>query len=273
MARDETTAATGAAKRRAITAPPYAAPALEKGLDIIELLADSADGLTQHQVATRLGRSVGEIFRMLEVLGRRGWIYRSPVDGAYRLTMRLFELAHRQPQTKRLVAVALPLMNELSRTTRQSCHLVVHHDRRILVVAQVDSPEAMGFSVRVGAHFPFRVDRVSALTLTAFQPPQVQAEMVRELLENDPSPPARAAMLRTIAAIARRGYMESRSATLPGITDICCPIRDRGGFAVATLTQPWLRQRYVAVTVAQARSAQLDIVARISRGLGSEAPG
>src|SRR5690606_14405920 len=135
------------------------------------------------------------------------------------------------------------------------------------------SPEAMGFSVRVGAHFPFRVDRVSALTLTAFQPPHVQAEMVRELIENDPAAPARATVLRAVHAIARRGYKQSRSATLPGITDICCPILDRGGFAVATLTQPWLRQRYVDVTVTQARAAQLDVVARISRGLGRKAPG
>ena len=67
--------------------------------------------------------------------------------------MKLFELAHRQPPVKRLLAVALPLMHELARTTRQSNHLVVLHEQRILVLAQVDSPEAMGFSVRLGAHF------------------------------------------------------------------------------------------------------------------------
>jgi DNA-binding IclR family transcriptional regulator len=122
----------------------YAAPALEKGLDILELLADATDGLSQNQIAARLGRSVGEIFRMLEVLERRAWLYRSPVEGSYRLSMRMFELAHRHPQIRHLVGVALPLMHQLARTTRQSNHLVVHHDRRILVVAQVDSPEAMG---------------------------------------------------------------------------------------------------------------------------------
>ena len=127
---------------------PYTAPALEKGLDILELLADASEGLSQNQVAARLGRSIGEIFRMLEVLERRGWLSRSTASGTYRLSMRMFELAHRQPQIKQLVAVALPLMQELARTTRQSNHLVVHHDCRILVVAQVDSPEAMGFAVR-----------------------------------------------------------------------------------------------------------------------------
>ena len=249
---------------------PYTAPALEKGLDILELLADATDGLSQNQIAAKLGRSIGEIFRMLEVLERRAWLNRSNTDGTYRLSMRMFELAHRHPQIKRLVAVALPLMNELARMTRQSNHLVVHHDRRILVVAQVDSPEAMGFSVRVGAHFPFRLDRVSARTLSAFQPPAMRNEMIREMIDNDPAPLPGKTLHRMVAVIARRGYEEKESATLPGITDICCPIVDRSGFAIATLTQPYLRQRDVKHSVAESRQAQLSTVEMISRGLGAD---
>lgn len=205
---------------------------------------------------------------MLEVLERRAWLYRA-ADGTYRLSMRMFELAHRHPQIKRLVAVALPLMNELARMTRQSNHLVVHHDRRILVVGQVDSPEAMGFSVRVGAHFPFRLDRVSARTLSAFQPPAVRDELIQEMIDNDPAPLPRKTLGRMVAVITRRGYEEKESATLPGITDICCPIVDRSGIAIATLTQPYLRQRDVKLTVAESRKAQLRIAVMISRGLGA----
>ncbi len=247
----------------------YAAPALEKGLDVLELLAAAAGGLTQNQIAAQLGRSISELFRMLDVLERRGYLIRGPADGAYRLTLKLFELAHRQPQLKRLVAVALPLMQELARTTRQSNHLVVHHDGRILVVAQVESPEAMGFSVRLGTHFPFLADRVSVRTLTAFQTPSRRAELIGEMIENDPRPPSRAALVRRIEAIRRRGHEEHRSDTLPGITDLCFPICDQTGMAVATLTQPYLAQRDVACTVAQAREAQRAIAAQISLGLGA----
>ena len=49
-----------------------------------------------------------------------------------------------------LLGAALPAMQALARDTRQSNHLVVHHDRRILVIASVASPEAMGFVVRQG---------------------------------------------------------------------------------------------------------------------------
>lgn len=151
----------------------YTAPALEKGLDILELLAGEGGGLSQSAIAQRLSRSATELFRMLSVLERRGYVTRHP-DGAYLLSLRLFELAHQHPPLKRLLTVALPAMQQLAATSRQSAHLVVHFARRILVVAQVDSPEPMGFGVRLGAHFPFRPDRASSRVLSAFQAPAMQ---------------------------------------------------------------------------------------------------
>ena len=247
----------------------YSAPALEKGLDILELLAGSSPGLTQNQIAAQLGRSASELFRMVEVLARRGYLGRSPSDGTYSLTLKLFELAHRQPPVKRLLAVALPLMHELARTTRQSNHLVVLHEQRILVLAQVDSPESMGFSVRLGAHFEFRADRVSARVLTAFQSNERRDEMIGEMLRNAPHPPSRARLSARIALIGKQGSEEHVCDTLAGITELCFPIVDRGGHAVATLTQPYLRQRDVTLTVAKARVAHQRIAAAISRELGA----
>ena len=254
-------------------ASAYSAPALEKGLDILELLAGTSPGLTQNQIAAGLGRSPSELFRMVEVLTRRGYLGRSPSDGTYSLTLKLFELAHRHAPAKRLLAVALPLMHELARTTRQSNHLVVLHEQRILVLAQVDSPEAMGFSVRLGAHFEFRADRVSARVLSAFQSDERRDEMIEQMLTNDPRPPSRARLAARIALIRKQGHEEHVSDTLPGITDLCFPIIDRGGHAVATLTQPYMHQRDVAVSVARARLAQQRIAAAISQELGAMANG
>ena len=256
------------ARSRQNTQTTYSAPALEKGLDILELLAGAPEGLSQLQIAEALGRTIGEIFRMLDALERRDYIAREAISGTYRLTLKLFELAHRQPGTKRLVAVALPLMHELAERSRQSNHLVVHHDQRILVIAQVDSPVA----IRVGAHFPFRVDRVSARTLTAFQSPEKEARLIDELIANDPDPPNRRTLARRIRQIRARGHEEHESDTLPGITDLCFPIRDVSGHAVATLTMPWMRHRYNPVTLDAARAAHAEIAARLSAGMGHLSP-
>ena len=63
----------------------YTAPALEKGLEILELLAEAEGTLTQKQITGHLGRSVSEIYRMLSVLEDRGYISRD-AQGGYLLT-------------------------------------------------------------------------------------------------------------------------------------------------------------------------------------------
>ncbi|MDZ4364001.1 IclR family transcriptional regulator, partial [Brevundimonas sp.] len=126
----------------------YRAPALEKGLDVLELLSAQGEPMTPSQMSVTLGRSVSELFRMIQVLEFRGYIEQSP-DG-YRLTNRLFTLGMTQAPIKSLVDVAMPAMRDLASTTRQSCHLVVPSGDQIVVIARIESPGDLGYSVRIG---------------------------------------------------------------------------------------------------------------------------
>lgn len=245
----------------------YSAPALEKGLEIVELLADEEAGLVQNEIARRLGRSVGQIFRMLEVLTERGYIKRSGRDGRYRLTLKLFELGHRHPPVRRLLAAALPVMQQLADSTGQSAHISVYHDRRLLVVAQADGFRAMGFSVRLGAHFPFRPDRVSARVITAFQDDDRRARLMKVLGEGL-GKAERAALDRRLANIRKEGGVAAPSDTVTGVVDLCHPILDATGSAVAGMTVPYVKIRDNPSTEAQTRSAAADAARRISAALG-----
>src|SRR3954469_2528113 len=71
----------------------YRAPALEKGLDVIELLAAEKSPLNLSAISQRLGRSSGELFRMLQVLEFKGFITTSESGAGYVLTNKLFALA------------------------------------------------------------------------------------------------------------------------------------------------------------------------------------
>ncbi|TIT43120.1 MAG: winged helix-turn-helix transcriptional regulator, partial [Mesorhizobium sp.] len=72
-------------------APDYSVPALEKAFDIIELLAEQKDGLNQGQISEAVGRSIHQIYRVLQALERRGYIFRDRPAGPYFLSPRLFE--------------------------------------------------------------------------------------------------------------------------------------------------------------------------------------
>jgi DNA-binding IclR family transcriptional regulator len=146
--------------------PAYSAPALEKGLDILELLCRSESPLSQKEIALQLGRSVGELYRMVTSLVERGYVVN--VDDRFHITTKLFELAHINPPTHRLLTEAMPLMQKLSGDLDQACHLTVYSQGRQIVVSKVDAPSGMGFSVRVGAELDVLVS-ASGRVLLAFQ--------------------------------------------------------------------------------------------------------
>ena len=151
----------------------YRAPALEKGLDILELLATEARPMTLTAIVNRLERSHGELFRMVQVLEFRGYIEQDPSNEGYRLTDRLFSLGMQQPRTRNLIEAALPVMRQLASTVGQSCHLALHTQGEMVVVARMESSEQLGFSVRVGYRRPL-VQAASGLVLYAFQPEDVR---------------------------------------------------------------------------------------------------
>lgn len=250
--------------RRIITR--YSAPALEKGLDVLETLAAEPHTLGLQEIARRLARSPSELYRMLDVLVRRGYLARLP-DSTYGLTLRLFELAHRHPPVERLLDHAIPHMQALARRTGQSNHLCVHHDGRLVVLARAEPPEPMSCLVRQGAHFAFHDDRVSARVITAFQDADRRRVYLKELLGTPRSPQRRSALEARLEQIRARGYDEGPSDTVAGVVDICFPLYDQFG-AIAALNVVYLRQRDARVGVAQARRVLLDTAEAISRSLG-----
>ena len=92
----------------------YSAPALEKGLDIIELLSESSDGFSQAEIAKELNRSVNEIYRMLNILVSRNYIEFDTNNERYKLSFKLLQLGSQNQPIKNLMQKALPVMREIA---------------------------------------------------------------------------------------------------------------------------------------------------------------
>lgn len=248
------------------TTSRYQAPALKKGLEILELLAAAEGALSMSDISAALGRSVGEIFRMLQVLEEQRYIARD--DDGYRLTNRLFALGMGQPPMRDLVSTALPVMQGLARQTGQSCHLAVVSGTEMVVIAGVEAPGLSGFAIRVGYRRPLHRS-LSGRVLLAFRSAAERAAMLDEVrvAGDDPDEAAPPALLDLLVA---EGGGATPSPMLNGITDLSAPILDRG-VARAALTVPFVDGRAARVTLPETRgllnaaartiSVQLDPVA------------
>lgn len=215
--------------------PTYAAPALEKGLDILELLCRSETPLSQKEVALQLGRTVGEIYRMVTCLVERGYL--AILDDKYVVTTKLFELAHLNPPTHRLLVEAVPIMQRLSSELDQSCHLTVYNQGRQIVIAKVDAPSGMGFSVRVGAELDVMVS-ASGRVLLAFQDGETRKLRIEESIRRRPDH-ADVQINMTLETVKARGFESIPSAQVRGLYAVAFPILDRQSRAIAALTVPY----------------------------------
>ena len=246
--------------------PLYAAPALDKGLDILELLAKQEQALTRRDIAEQLGRSVSEIFRMIECLTRRSYLVQT--DDSFVLGMKLFELAHEFPPMNRLLKEALPRMEALAKTVDQSCHLTVLSGPRQLVVAQVDTPDGVGFSIKIGATLDL-LKSASGRVLLAFQDEE-EARRLISLAGPDLSEAERKAFTKTLMKVATQGFAFMKSKQFSGIEAISYPILDLRGHAVAALTVPYVK-RLDDMTQKPAQAAQValaEVAADLNAALG-----
>lgn len=215
--------------------PAYSAPALEKGLDILELLCRSDAPLSQKEIALRLGRTVGELYRMVTCLAERGYL--ATVDDKFVVTTKLFELAHLNPPTHRLLVEAAPIMQRLSDGLDQSCHLTVYNRGRQIVIAKVDAPSGMGFSVRQGAELDVMVS-ASGRVLLAFQDKETRDLRIAESVERRPEH-ADQQISATLDMIRARGFESIPSVQVRGLYAVAFPILDTRSHAIAALTVPY----------------------------------
>ena len=215
-------------------ASPYAAPALGKGLDILELLATEQGALTLKAIADALGRSKSEIFRMVVVLLERGYIARDAETDAFSLTNRLFDLGLRTPRVRDLLTEAIPALARLAEDTGHSPHLVVVHKGETVVAAALPGRSDMSFTLRLG-YRRVSIDATSGQVIMAFQSDRLRQHLIAEarLLPNAGLPAAE--LEASLDRIRTQGFEMHESRDFVGITDICVPILGPDGDAVASV--------------------------------------
>ncbi|KKC33348.1 IclR family transcriptional regulator [Devosia psychrophila] len=229
----------------------YRAPALDKGLDILELLAATPDGLSQAEIAKALNRSPNEIYRMLDRLVRRDYVRRTPED-RYEITLKLFEMAHARPPMHRLISQATPVLRRFSLKAEQAVHLVVRDRNILVVVAQVDGPGYWNVSIRVGSRIGL-VNTGSGHVFLAFATSEERALMLEAQGLSNPEAMPKGLETR-LTQIAEQGYESMPSAQTPGVFNLSVPVFGPMGSVLAVITSPYTQRldKYDAPNMQQA---------------------
>jgi DNA-binding IclR family transcriptional regulator len=248
----------------------YATPALEKGLDVIELLAHQPGGLTKSEISRELKRTVSEIFRMLLCLERRGYIAQVESE-RYALTLKLFRLVQEHPPTERLITEALPVMHHLAHETQQSCHMGIIEGAQVTILAQVNPSTSIGFYVKLGSSVEL-MEATTGYVILAHQDEEHRARTLAEWkrLTGDDLP---ADLHAHLARVKRQGFESRPSYKVRGVTNISYPIFDERGSAIGALTVPYIQLIDAVANASQVSAALKKASREITAAIGGRASG
>ncbi|MDC0194822.1 helix-turn-helix domain-containing protein [Alphaproteobacteria bacterium] len=229
----------------------YSAPALDKGLDILELLSTYQEGLTQGQIATKLNKSVNEIYRMISTLRSREYVDLDEETDIYYLSYKILNMTAKFEPIKTLMLRAIPLMKEITTKTNQSIHLAIYTRGKILIVAQEDSPSFFNYHMSVGATFDL-LETSSGRVLLTFQKENERKRRLERrkfyldidknsnILKSDLKKIENKFTKNTIHKIIKNRCEVVKSLQIRGVTNISVPVFDYSENAIAALTIPFV---------------------------------
>jgi DNA-binding IclR family transcriptional regulator len=182
--------------------PQTTVQTLDRGLRVLELLADGPDGRSVAELASTLGVHRAIVYRLLATLAAHGLVAHAP-DGRYRLAAGLAALA--RGVAPRLQAAAMPELTRLAEDVGATATLTVADGEEAVALAVVEPRNTL-------IHVAYRPGLRHALSVGA---PGRAILLARPATNGDP--PA-------LAADRKRGYSVSRGEIQSGAAGLAAPI-------------------------------------------------
>lgn len=247
---------------------PYVESVL-RAARLLDCFRRGEPALSLPELVRRGGYSKTTTYRLLTTLEVAGWLERAP-DGAFRLTIRPFQIGSILLDSLELRHEAPPVMRQLSVAVGQTAYLTIPAGTQAVCIERIDR----GSGVRVmdldvggsqGLHLGAAPRALLAFDEDALLPGLLAGGLERRtpstLTTED-------ALRQDLAETRARGYSISDSDVTPGIAALGAPVFDRHERAIAAISIGGLSEHMMPPRPAHV-DALLQAAATISTRLGS----
>lgn len=239
-----------------------------KTLDYLERCGSSGAGVTE--VAKALGVHKSTASRLLATLRTRGYVTRDELTGKYSLGIRLVELAKAKLEQFDLRTYARPYLEELSKLTRETIHLAIMEQDRLVYIDKIDSTHLLIMRSKIGYRISPHCTALGKAILAVL--PEEKRNAVLEGLElhrftaNTITAPIE--LQKHLDLVAAQGFACDDEEHEEGIRCVAAPIRDHsqavlGAISISAPTTRMSRQRMKELGL-----VVKNVCGRLSRSLG-----
>jgi DNA-binding IclR family transcriptional regulator len=227
--------ATNSKKKKTDTT--YSVPGLERGLAILEYLAEHPEGKSQNEISEELKCPTASVFRMTLSLEKAGYLVRNPKTKAFRHTMKMLMLGQKAISEIDLVGNSLPTMRKLRDSLHDTVALGVLNELEIIVLESVLGSHLFRFSLTAGHRIGLHASAPGKAIL-GFLPEDQRnriAKQINFVKYNENTISSLSAFQRELASVREKGYSVDRGEEYSSIYCLGAPIFDRNAYPVAAI--------------------------------------
>lgn len=208
-----------------------------KGLEVLELVGRSREGLRGREIADALGMPVSTAFRQLKFLAERGFLNNGG-DGVYTLGSALVRLGNAAMRQNPLARRAHPVLAALSEATCETVHLAERRGERIVYIDKVEGSRPVRMGSMIGNTSPLHCTGVGKAIL-AFLPEEERAALLGRIEFTRYTPNTitdRARLENELAEIRVKGFAVDDCEHEPGVFCVAAPVFDVSGGVAGALS-------------------------------------
>jgi DNA-binding IclR family transcriptional regulator len=215
----------------------YLVPGLQRGLRVLEVLAEAGKPLGAAAIATRLGLGRSSVFRLVYTLRDMGFLEEVEAAKGYRLGARVLNLGFAYLSGQDIIETARPELELLRDRTGVTAHLAIRDAAEVLYLACVQTRTGFLSNMNVGSRVPAHAAPMGWLLMGDLSPREVAAlhEGAAMTAFTEQTPTDLRGLLSRIADATATGHVVSRGAMEAGGSSVAAPVLDRGGAVTAAI--------------------------------------
>jgi IclR family transcriptional regulator, acetate operon repressor len=250
---------------------------LDRGLSILEQLAQHRDGIPLASLADELDMPRSVCHRLLADLKQRGYVRQLREHGDYVMTTKLVAIGLSFLSTSGIVDIAEPLLERVAQLSGELVRLAIVDDDRLTWVAKAQGArKGLRYDPDMGADARLSCTATGHAWLLTLSDERALELVSRQGFgapkEYGPKAPTTVqALLKMLNTARTRGYAMIDEVFAPGMTAMAAPVCQRGRAAVGVISIAGPRLRLTTERMTQLAPALLAAAAELSATRGASA--
>ena len=237
---------------------------LDRGLDLIELLATAEHGMTISELVAATGLPKSTVHRILATFTNRHYVEKNEETSVYSLGYKFVELASLYLNKIVLKTEAEPIMHTLAQILHATTYLGVLENNEVMYLQKTEQRNSLRLYTSIGKREPLYCTALGKVLLASL--PLKEFEHVARQLSYEPYTPNSITnyedLAREVALVRKRGYATDRGEHTVDSSCLAVPIYDytRKVMAAMSVSGHGLLDRCEEVYVYEKmRDAALDL--------------